>query len=75
MILENTKCHYMKSHRYYFLFSKRDYWSCPTFGLASVLMLRPISPELVLFPDFEFRPSRGTSVLLLQRCMHHFKSD
>ena len=29
-----------------------DTWSCPTLGLASVLMLRPISPELVLSPDF-----------------------
>ena len=29
-----------------------DTWSCPTLGLASVLMLRPMSPELVLFPDF-----------------------
>ena len=29
-----------------------DTCSCPTLGLASVLMLRPISPELVLFPDF-----------------------
>ena len=29
-----------------------DTWSCPTLGLASVLMLRPISPELVLFLDF-----------------------
>ena len=29
-----------------------DTWSCSTLGLASVLMLRPISPELVLFPDF-----------------------
>ena len=29
-----------------------DTWSCPAFGLASVLMLRPISPALVLFPDF-----------------------
>ena len=28
-----------------------DTWSCPTLGLAIVLMLRPISPELVLFPD------------------------
>ena len=27
-------------------------WSCPTLGLAIVLMLRPMSPELVLFPDF-----------------------
>ena len=29
-----------------------DTWSCPTLGLAIVLMLRPISPELVLFLDF-----------------------
>ena len=29
-----------------------DTWSCPTLGLASVLMLWPISPELVLSPDF-----------------------
>ena len=29
-----------------------DTWSRPTFGLASVLMLRSMSPELVLFPDF-----------------------
>ena len=29
-----------------------DTWSCPTSELAGVLMLRPISPELVLFPDF-----------------------
>ena len=29
-----------------------DTWSCPTLGLASVLMLIPISPELVLSPDF-----------------------
>ena len=28
-----------------------DTWSCPTFGLACVLMSRPISPELVLSPD------------------------
>ena len=27
-----------------------DTWSCPTFVLACVLMLRPNSPELVLFP-------------------------
>ena len=26
-------------------------WSCPTLGLACVLMSRPISPELVLSPD------------------------
>ena len=29
-----------------------DTWSCLTFGLACVLMLIQISPELVLFPDF-----------------------
>ena len=29
-----------------------DTWSCPTLGLACVLMSRPISPELFLFPDF-----------------------
>ena len=27
-------------------------WSCPTLGLACVLMSRPISPKLVLFPEF-----------------------
>ena len=29
-----------------------DTWSCPTLGLECVLMSRPISPELVLSPDF-----------------------
>ena len=29
-----------------------DTWSCPTLGLACVLMSRPISPELVLSPEF-----------------------
>ena len=29
-----------------------DTWSCPTLGLASVLMLRPISPKLVVFLDY-----------------------
>ena len=29
-----------------------DTWSCSTLGLACVLMSRPISPELVLSPDF-----------------------
>ena len=37
----------------------------PTLGLACVLMLRPISPELVFFPVFEFRTSLSTSILLL----------
>ena len=39
-----------------------DTWACPTLGLASVLILRPISPELVLIRTFEFRTSLGTSV-------------
>ena len=29
-----------------------DTWSCPTLGLACVLMSRPVSPGLVLSPDF-----------------------
>ena len=29
-----------------------DTWSCPTLGLACVLMSRSITPELVLSPDF-----------------------
>ena len=29
-----------------------DTWSFPTLRLAYVLMSRPVSPELVLFPDF-----------------------
>ena len=29
-----------------------DTWSCPTLGLACVLMSRPISPELIFSPDF-----------------------
>ena len=29
-----------------------DTWSCPALELACILTLRPISPELVLFPDF-----------------------
>ena len=40
-----------------------DTWSCPTLGLACVLMSRPISPELVLSPDFWFRTPLGTSLL------------
>ena len=43
-----------------------DTWSCPTLGLACVLMSRPISPELIFFPDLEFRPSLGASVLLIK---------
>ena len=46
-----------------------DTWSCPTLGLASVLMLRPISPELACFRNFEFRTSLGTSFLLCRFSM------
>ena len=50
-----------------------DTWSCPTLGLACVLMSRPVSPELVLSPTFEFRTPLGTSLLLLpflfNKCM------
>ena len=34
-------------------------------GLAYVLMLRPVSPKLVIFPDFELRASVSTFILLL----------
>ena len=34
------------------MLTPRDTWFCPTLGLASILMLWPISPEFVLFPDF-----------------------
>ena len=43
-----------------------DTWSCPTLGFASVLILRPMSPELVLFLDFWV--SNIPSVLLF--CLH-----
>ena len=52
------------------MLTPQDTWSWPTLGLASVLMLRPIPPELVLFPDFEFRTSLGTSVLLRSLDIH-----
>ena len=42
-----------------------DTWSCPILGLAFDLMLRPFSPELVMFSDFGFRASLGTSILVL----------
>ena len=42
-----------------------DTWSCPTSRLAFILMSRPISPELVSSPAFEFRTSLGTSLLLM----------
>ena len=33
-------------------FTSPDTWSCPTLGLAFVLMSRLISPDFVLIPDF-----------------------
>ena len=46
-------------------------------GLAFVLMLSPFSPELVMFPDLEFRSSLGTSNLLITRfrefCVEHLQ--
>ena len=33
-------------------------------SFRNLLMLRPFSPELVMFSDFEFRTSLGTSILL-----------
>ena len=36
-----------------------DTWPCPIWDLH---MLRPFSPELVMFPVFEFRTSFGTSI-------------
>ena len=35
-------------------------------GLAFVLMLRPFSPGLVMFSDFEYRTSLVTSILPLK---------
>ena len=52
-----------------------DTWSCPTLGLACVLMSRPISPELVLSPDlcisntpryFSFASHTDTSMMYCQ---------
>ena len=40
---------------------------CPPIGLAFVLMLLAGSPKFVLFPDFEFRTSLGTSILPYSR--------
>ena len=48
----NWLCEYKVLKNVFARFSPPDTWSCPTFGLACVLMSRPISPELVLSPDF-----------------------
>ena len=50
-----------------------DTWSCPTLGLASVLMLIPISPELVLFPDFWFSNIPRYSCFLLWKISYFHK--
>ena len=46
-----------------------DTWSCPTLGLACVLMSRSISPELLLSPDF------GTSLLLSSHLRYFFSIE
>ena len=46
--------------------SPPDTWSCPTLKLAFVLMSRPISLELVLFPDSWVSNILGTSLLHFQ---------
>ena len=54
-----------------------DTWSCPTLGLACVQMSRPISPELILSPDFWISNiPRYFSFLKsdLQWCIHLSKS-
>ena len=46
-----------------------DTWSCPTLGLACVLMSRPIFPELVLSPDFWISNTpRYFSFALYRKC-------
>ena len=53
-----------------------DTWSCPTFGLACVLMSRPISPELVLSPDFWISNiHRYFSFALKHRTVSYFEVD
>ena len=49
-----------------------DTWSCPTLGLACVLMLRPISPERVLFPDFWVSNIPRYFCFALQRLWKYF---
>ena len=50
----------MKSYKMYY----SEHLILSHLGLASVLMLRPFSHERVIIPDFEFRTSLGTSILL-----------
>ena len=48
-----------------------DTWSCPTLGLACVL----ISPELVLSPDFWISNTLGTSLLLINVAFGYEKNN
>ena len=48
----------------HFISVKPEARSCPTLGLACVLMSRPISPELVLSPDFSFALNKTCSSVL-----------
>ena len=59
-----------------------DIWFCPTLGLAYVLMSRPISPELVLSPDFwisnipryfSFAPEEAIGTLNLESSFFTFE--
>ena len=54
--------------------SPPDTWSCPTLGFASVLMLIPISPELVLFPDFRVSNIPWYFCILLHNCSNRKSS-
>ena len=46
-----------------------DTWSCPAFGLACVLMSRPVSPELVLSPDFWISNTPRYFSFALNKCL------
>ena len=48
-----------------------DTWSCPTLGLASVLMMSPISPEVCLFPYFWFSNIPRHFFLLNYKFLHY----
>ena len=50
-----------------------DTWSCPTLGLACVLMSRPISPELVLSPDFWLSSKLLKQGYLVERLKSSFR--
>ena len=54
-------------------------WSRHMLGLACVLMLRPISPRLIMFPDFWISNILGSYVFIIFRhvilCNTHFSSS